>query len=109
MRVLGHNGEINTLRGNVNWYVVEQKGFGYVLSEWWDWMMYCITNKDPSEHKTMHVLLNQFVINTIAMHLDLDTVPLFPVKNACSWLKLIIVMSSHKNISYWCFAIIFIG
>lgn len=33
MRVLGHNGEINTLRGNVNWYVVEQKGFGYVLSE----------------------------------------------------------------------------
>lgn len=22
MRVLGHNGEINTLRGNVNWYVL---------------------------------------------------------------------------------------
>lgn len=22
MRVLGHNGEINTLRGNVNWYAI---------------------------------------------------------------------------------------
>lgn len=30
MRVLGHNGEINTLRGNVNWYVSKQLSVGYV-------------------------------------------------------------------------------
>ena len=33
MRVLGHNGEINTLRGNVNWYVEDGVGL-------WCWMSF---------------------------------------------------------------------